>query len=434
MAGDQHGVRVDHRRGNDPFTLPEDADSVGIITVGDKTYVNTGAGDDEVTISDNLFGDGQLVTVNGATYLVPEGQEIVIRTGDGADTVRVPEGTTVNFTVLGGRGIDSIKTGAGADRVLGGRGDDEIETGDGRDSVLAGIGRDYIDGQGGDDLLSGGAGNDTVYGLGGDDRILGGSGQDYLEGATGNDTVIAGAGNDIVSGGRDNDVLYGGAGNDTSYAGAGADSTYGGTGADTSYEESGDRSDGATEHTVTVQISDDARFIRVEGSPEFVARVEADLDMLRSSPSGRQMLAEMQSAHDNSGFLGVDREGLRIFEYPANDNSFAHDGRNGANTIDYSPRVDSIHDGPPAAVLYHEMAHVYDYMTGNFDDTTYTGEDPSDSESEIRQGERVAVGLPVDHDHDPNTPELIDPDHRIELTENGLRDEMGAPPREHYAR
>ncbi|MFE6921977.1 M91 family zinc metallopeptidase [Nocardia sp. NPDC057663] len=35
-------------------------------------------------------------------------------------------------------------------------------------------------------------------------------------------------------------------------------------------------------------------------------------------------------------------------------------------------------------------------------------------------------------DHNPATPEQIDPDHRIELTENGLRAEMGAPHREHY--
>ncbi|MFF3228171.1 M91 family zinc metallopeptidase [Nocardia suismassiliense] len=416
--------------GVNPFTLPEDIDSVGVITVGNKTYINTGAGDDRVTISDDPFSDGKLVSINGTSYVVPKGQEIIIRTGAGADQVNVPKGTQVNFTVLGGRGSDKIKTGAGADRVLGGHGDDEIETGGGRDAVLAGIGRDYVDGQGDDDLLSGGAGNDTVYGLGGDDRIVGGAGQDYLEGATGNDTIVAGAGNDIVSGGRDNDVLYGGAGNDVSYAGAGSDSTYGGTGADTSHNESGDRSDTDTENIVTVQISNDARFIEIEGSPEFVARTEADLDMLRASPTGQQMLAEMQRAHDDSGFLGMVKENLTITEYPESDNSKAQDGVAGGNEIEYSPRIDHIDDGPPAVVLYHEMAHVYDYMTGNYDDTTYTGDDQLNHGEE--QGERVAVGLPVDHDHNPDTPERIDPDHRIELTENGLRREMGVPRREHY--
>ncbi|MFQ6395321.1 M91 family zinc metallopeptidase [Nocardia sp. KC 131] len=417
--------------GKDPFTLPADVDSVGVITVGDRTYVNTGAGDDEVTISDDPFSDGKRITINDVSYVVPKGQEIIVRTGDGADHVNVPQGTQVNFTVLGGRGADTIKTGANPDRVLGGSGDDEIETGGGRDFVLAGIGRDYVDGQGDDDLLSGGAGNDTVYGLGGDDRILGGAGQDYLEGATGNDTVVAGAGNDIMSGGRDNDVLYGGAGNDRSYAGAGLDSTYGGTGVDISYGESADRSDGDIEDTVTVQISHDARFIGIEGSSEFVARVEADLDMLRSSPTGQQMLAEMQGKHDDSGFFGIGREDLTITEYPTSDYSQAMDGGwFGGNEIEYSPRMDSNHNGPPVTALYHEMAHVYDYMTGNIDRTPYTGEDSTNYG--IGQIERVAVGLPVDDDHDPTTEERIDPDHRFALTEDGLREEMGAPRREHY--
>ncbi|AFU00482.1 M91 family zinc metallopeptidase [Nocardia brasiliensis] len=418
------------QNGADPFMLPEDIDTVGVITVGNKTYINTGAGNDEITIGDDPFSDGTLVTINGKSYVVPKGQEIVVRTGAGDDHVNVPGGTQVNFTVLGGSGVDRIKTGAGADRVLGGRDNDEIETGAGRDAVLAGLGRDYVDGQGDDDLLSGGAGNDTVYGLGGNDRLLGGRGQDYLEGGTGNDTVVGGDGNDIMSGGRDNDALFGGAGNDTSYAGAGRDSTYGGTGIDTSYQESGDRSDAGTENIVTVQLSNEARFIAIEGSPEFVTRAEADLEMLRSSPAGQQMLAEMQRAHDNSGFLGIGRDNLTITEYPGNDNSTAPIPHLGNNKIEYSPRMDSINDGPPVAILYHEMAHVYDYMTGNFDETPYTGADSLDHQQ--RQGERVAVGLPVDHDHDPNTPEIIDPDHRIELTENGLRRELGAPNRDHY--
>ncbi|MEU1982437.1 M91 family zinc metallopeptidase [Nocardia sp. NPDC019395] len=415
----------------DPFELPGDADRVGVITVGNKTYINTGAGNDSVMISDDPFSDGQLVTVNGKSFVVPRGQKIVIRTGGGDDNVSVQKGTQVNFTVLGGRGNDSVKTGAGADRVLGGRGDDEIETGGGRDAVLAGAGRDYVDGQGGDDLLGGGGDSDTVYGLGGDDRIVGGSGADYLEGATGNDTIVAGRGHDIVSGGRGDDVLYGGSGYDVSYAGAGSDATYGGTDEDISYEESGDRSYGDTETTVTVQISNDARFIEIEGSPEFVARTEADLDMLRSSPTGQQMLAELERAHDDSGILGIGQENLTITEYHRSDNSWAHQHIFGGDEIEYSPRVDNVSgESPPVATLYHEAAHVYDFMTDNRDDTPYTGEDSDDRN--VAQIERVAVGLPVDHDHNPNTPERIDPDHPIELTENGLRKEIGWLSRDHY--
>ena len=41
---------------------------------------------------------------------------------------------------------------------------------------------------------------------------------------------------------------------------------------------------------MTVEIPDTTYFFKIEGSPEFVTRVEADIEMLRSSPAGQQML------------------------------------------------------------------------------------------------------------------------------------------------
>ncbi|HET6214483.1 MAG TPA: type III secretion system effector protein [Micromonosporaceae bacterium] len=95
---------------------------------------------------------------------------------------------------------------------------------------------------------------------------------------------------------------------------------------------------------------------------------------------------------------------------------------------------------PPSVVLYHEMAHVYDFDNGTSLDGRYVN--PNDPDTNIdptpfgdyRQGvpndERQAAGLPVDRDGD-GTYE-IDPEHPIEYTENGLRDEMGVPPRTTY--
>jgi hypothetical protein len=40
--------------------------------------------------------------------------------------------------------------------------------------------------------------------------------------------------------------------------------------------------------------------------------------------------------------------------------------------------------------------------------------------------------LPIDHDGDPDTDPVIDPEHPIEATENGLRDEFGLPIRNSY--
>ena len=127
---------------------------------------------------------------------------------------------------------------------------------------------------------------------------------------------------------------------------------------------------------------------------------------------------------------GPDTLTIREYHNPADpDNSTAStDGTN--SVINYNTRLDDFRGAPPVVVLYHEFAHVYDYMNDTFDSTPYSGDDPTDRG--IRQGERQATGLPIDHDHDPSTPEVIDPDHDLGLTENGLRDEMGLPDREHY--
>ncbi|MFD3593173.1 M91 family zinc metallopeptidase [Nocardia sp. NPDC058640] len=57
------------------------------------------------------------------------------------------------------------------------------------------------------------------------------------------------------------------------------------------------------------------------------------------------------------------------------------------------------------------------------------------SQRDIQEGERVAVGHPIDHDHNPQTPEQLVPDseHPTKITENEFREELGLSPREHYA-
>lgn len=422
--------------GQDPFHLPADVDSVGMITVDGKTYINTGSGDDVVTVGINPLTGRQVVTVNGQMYDVPPGNEIVIRAGEGNDEINVPQGTNVNLSLLGGRGQDKLHGGAGEDRILGGQDGDKIFAGEGNDQVSGGTGRDYIDGQGGNDLATGAGGDDTVYGLGGNDRLAGGSGRDYLEGADGDDVLVGGADADILSGGDDNDRIHGGAGGDVTYAGRGNDTTYGGSGEDTSNDESGDNSD--SENHVTVEIKEVPDWIKIEGSPEFVARTRADLEMLAASPTGQQMLANFQENHDDSGFLGMGKEGLTITEF-VGDNNKAFDGPLGGNRIEYNPSRDvSTGDRPPVVGLYHEMAHVYDYMNGTFEDDVYDGDDgvdrnnSGDPEDDIKVGERQAVGLPIDHDDNPDTPEIVDPDHPSVYTENGLREEFHWDPREHY--
>ena len=412
----------------DGFEVPGDPTGTGVINNGNQTVVNTGPGDDTVQVWTNPETGVTFVIVNGVPYRVPPGQQVVIRTGDGNDTIRIPEGADVQVTVSGGEGDDIVRGGGEDNTILGGDGRDSIDGGNGDTYVSGGADRDYLDGQGGDDQVYGGHGDDTVYGSDGNDTVSGGEGKDYNEGGTGDDTVIGGAGDDTVSGGRDDDTLIGGSGDDVNYAGRGDDTTYGGSGDDTAYSESGDTDAGDVENrtTVKIELDDLSDFIKVEGSPEFQARVLADLDLLAASPTGQQMLEALRNEHEDSGFLGINRDTVTITEL-SEDNNYAH----GDGTIEYNPHRQGGGEGrPPIAGLYHEMAHIYDFFSENFDDTDYSGDDTVDHG--VNQGERTAVGLPVDHDHDPSTPEVEDPDHDHALTENGLREEIGWEDREHY--
>ena len=58
----------------------------------------------------------------------------------------------------------------------------------------------------------------------------------------------------------------------------------------------------------------------------------------------------------------------------------------------------------------------------------------SRSRSKSDGADPFAAGLPIGDDNNPNIPEIIDPKHRLQCTENGLRDEMGLPKRESYRR
>jgi hypothetical protein len=436
---------------SDPFTLPPEIDGVSVIRDGNRVVLDTGAGNDTVEVTVDPATGEQVVTANGQVYRFPAGADIVVRAGDGQDTVTVAPGTRVNLTLLGGEGDDTIRGGEGRETVLGLDGRDDVRSGDGDDRVSGGADRDYLDGYRGNDALDGGLGDDTVYGLSGDDRVYGGEGRDYLEGATGNDTVDGGAGKDVVSGGRDDDRVRGGGDADAIYAGAGRDTVAGGSRADTAYAESGDTAEDA-ERVVTIEIKDLGGFIDIDGSPEFKERVQADLDMLRASPLGQKMLAELDDIHNDSKAIAADWPVLGGIAYQGNELTIKEDTSNTANyrrgvhlgetyEITYNPgRGESVDARPPVAGLFHEMAHVYDYGNNTSADGRY--ENPADPDQQwdsdeqrwvgVENDERQAVGLPIDHDDDDSTPYQVDPDHPLDYTENGFRGEMGWDPRRKY--
>lgn len=436
-----------------------------VTKTGGKVIINTSCKDDRIGITQNPKTGDVTVNVNGKTqtFSGSDRNNLVIKAGGGNDVITVGSGVTVNLTIEGGDGDD---------RITGGAGNDTIEGGRGNDTINGGAGRDYLNGSLGDDTINGGNGNDVIYGGDGNDLLRGQNGNDYVEGGIGNDRLYGNNGNDIVSGGLGDDSIYGGKGNDNLYAGQGKDRLYNEQGRDTIYAQTAeDNVIAAPKGGRNVVVNVDLRVapgtqIRVEGSDEFKERVAADLEFLRSSPTGRQMLEAFDQAYNDS------RNNRAGWVFPFNvgakndgNTVVIKEGGNTANTtggndvwgnpltgqrsggedavINYDVRNTTLYgnnptnpnddwnDTPPSVVLYHEMAHNYNYVTGSLAPGQYNGTEPIDNGQNNR--ERQAVGLPIDHDNNPSTPEQLAVGHPYALTENGLRDELDIPLRPTYA-
>ena len=404
----------------------------------DQLVFTTGAGNDEVKVTRNE--DGSLaLDANGQRYrleLAP-GQELTIRAGDGNDVIDVAADVEVNIIVDGGNGDDSIRTGAGNDRIDGGAGNDTIYSGAGRDDVF---------GNSGNDRISAGAGDDVVYGGDGDDQLFGQNGNDFVDGGSGNDTVYGGAGNDILSGGLGDDRIEGHAGDDRIYAGGGRDIISDTGGNNVVYAQTGvdqvSASRGARNTVVNVDLTGTPGSVgvRVEGSDAFRQRVESDIEFLRASPNGRQMLAEFDAAAARG-------HTVTIRELANEENGYAMSsgdeidsrGRPGAGSdveIRYNPNFHMDAFPAPVVVLFHEMSHAYNGVNGTFLPGDYAGSDVQDRAAGVPNAERQAVGLETtarayDFDGNPATPATTH--NPYGLTENGLRTELGLPLRLHYA-
>ena len=403
----------------------------------------TGDRDDHVGVRQR--DDGMLdVSVNGQSYEVrlAQDQELTIRANGGDDVIEVAPNVTVNIVVEGGDGDDTITTGAGNDRIDGGAGNDVISSGAGRDDIF---------GNSGDDVIIGGAGVNVIHGGDGNDEITAGPGTNFIEGGAGDDVIHGGGRSDILSGGTGNDRIAVGEGASRVYTGAGDDVVENAGANATVYAEVGDLINSATGTRPTVvNVAIDAsagHTIKVVGSESFVQRVQAELDFLRASPVGQQMLAEFDAAAATKGNL------LTIKELSNEHNGYAQtfgndadirNGRAGAGgnvDVSYNPSFHLDQFPAPVVVLYHELSHAYNGVNGTFQPGYYTGTGPdaprmTDAGLDVvANAERQAVGLETtapafDFDGDPGTPPTTaNPDH---LTENGLREELGLPDRESY--
>jgi len=428
-------IQIDPLHKDDTVAITRERTQAQGYISSDQLALTTGAGDDKVGVTQR--DDGTLdIAINGKSYEVKlaQGQEVTIRAGAGNDTIEVAPNVRVNIVVDGGAGNDAITTGAGDDRIDGGTGDDVINGGEGRNDVF---------GNSGNDTIGGGSGVNVVYGGDGDDVIRAGTGTNYLEGGAGADTIHGGGASDIITAGAGNDRVIVGSGASTVYAGAGDDTIDNAGAKATVYAEVGDlvnASTGAKPTVVNVEIDSSlGSSIVVQGSAAFVQRMQAELDFLRSSPNGQQMLAEFDKAAAGKG------NSVTIKELANEQNGYAQtfsndadirNGKPGAGgdvTISYNPSFHMDAFPAPSVVLYHEMSHAYNGVNGTFQPGTYRGTGPDSGN--VPNAERQAVGLetsatPFDFDGDKSTaPTTANPDH---LTENGIRAELGLPDRPAY--
>jgi Ca2+-binding RTX toxin-like protein len=246
--------------------------------------VNSGAGDDSITIdssvtcktvlaggagNDTLIASSGLTTLNGGV-----GDDSLVG-GNGGDSMNGSDG---NDTLVGGTGNDKLYGGAGNDSLSGNDGNDFIQGGLGNDTMDGGAGvntldysdhtakqgvtivldgsatsgmtgeadtltatfqivngsagNDSITGTVGNETITAGAGNDTIVALDGDDNINTGEGNNVVTAGNGNNTITGGAGNDSITTGNGNNSVLGAAGNDSITTGSGDDSIDGGAGND----------------------------------------------------------------------------------------------------------------------------------------------------------------------------------------------------------
>jgi hypothetical protein len=406
---------------------------------GDMVVINTGAGNDQVNVSQRA--DGTLdVDVNGQKYhitLAP-GQQLGVRSGDGNDMIHAADNVTVGMDVYGGAGNDSIKTGSGRDRIDGGAGDDMIRSGAGRDDVFGNAGNDMIDA---------GDGHDVVYGGDGDDIVRGGAGRDYIEGGAGNDTLQGGTGDDVLSGGLGDDNLLGQEGNDRVYTGAGRDTVNNSAGSDVVYGQTADDTVGAAQGaTNTVNNVNMAAplgsSVVVTGSPEFQQRINADLEMLRSSPNGRQMLAQLDASGQtvtiaelpnvrNGGATPAGGGNFLTTVAGPGGTSTVVAGTGTNSSIAFNPSNHDDRFPNSVTVLYHELSHAYNHMTGTRQPGTHNAPGTLDHGTNNREMQAVGLnntGLTFNFPGGTG-PSTANP---TALTENGLRAEMGLPLRPSY--
>lgn len=340
---------------------------------------------------------GVVLRSDGFRYELPlAGDDILhIRTGPGDDRVQVAT-DVINQIVL--------ETGAGDDIIqvqgLGTAGAQAI----GRVVIDAGPGNDLIETTGLQQAeIDAGAGNDTVYSGAAHAIVHAGEGEDAIKVVEGRAVIEALYGHNRLTTGMLDDRLYADASTITP-------------------------EDGFTAPVLHDLADTDlpAAYLRtflVQGDAHYIEKVHRQLNMLRASPTASVLLADLVARNARVVISPIEALDNAYADHePGQGDPRIRGGNRGARvlncSIGYNPLAQRP-DTPSLVMLYHELCHVWNFVTGSVTD----------------EPERQVVGLEAgpqgfDYDDDPTTPPSLS--NPFPFNENALRLELGLPARQTY--
>ncbi len=377
--------------------------------------------DDKIAINEDK--DGNLtVSINGVKtkYTKEEAKRLTIDAGDGNDVIMTGKNVKTSLALYGGKGNDVIYGGKGDDVLAGNEGNDIIHAGTGNDKVWGNDGDDRIEGQGGNDYISGGKGKDSIHGSKGRDVIYGNEGDDNIHGGQDEDFINGGKGNDKIFGGSNVDIIVDFSGKNTIDGGLGRDRI---SITDKSKMVNAER-DAVFTQNRKKDIDKLIKNIKVSGANEFKERMYEDLEFIASTKSGAKLISELaktgKSITINYGYEPM---------HSSNDDKSSLIDMNDSYTY-----FDKKSAGIPVNVLFHELVHAYNNLTGSYMSGAIAGLDEKGEYKEVRCSEIQAVGfnstLINALKNTPFAPKaIINPEG---LTENSFNAEIGLPLRTAY--
>jgi Ca2+-binding RTX toxin-like protein len=344
------------------------------------------------------IGNGITVVSGNSSQTFYDIDTVVIRGGEGDDTITLANDSDLAFDIEGGVGNDVIDVSGTSGQVIvrGNAGDDEIYTGSGADRIWGDEGNDTINAGGGVDWVFGDSGKiketQIEYEENGEKkektvveyikvRANGTDGADTIEGGFGDDILIGGGGLDTINGGDDNDLIIG----DRGRVIFGDNNTDSNTRAG---DRSGDRVRSATDERVKMTVEETNRGL--EGGND-ILNGDSGQDTIYGGVGYDQIFG----GDDNDtlfGEKGVDTiKGEKGIDYifggedgdkisGGEDGDFLY-GNDGGDEIQGDSGSDEIYGGAGADILH-----------GNDDrDTIYGGSDPDliygDAGNDVLDGE-----------------------------------------------